>query len=211
MNRWNRILKIRIRKIASSKWSILLLILFAFADASFFPLPVTTYFLLLIFIDKERSNLYVFNAVIGTLCGAIAGYLTGRFAFLSITGDFSDLAQFLFSNIPGFSESLYYKTQVLFSKWNFWILCGASITPIPYAVFSVFSGVFEINILIFLFATIICQTVKYYFIAFATLNLGNQIKKLRMANLKPFTIFTSAITGVIFFISNLFKNLFQIN
>jgi membrane protein YqaA with SNARE-associated domain len=210
-NRWYRVLKIRFRQSASSKWGIWILFLFAFADASFLPLPVTTYFLILILLNKSKSNSYVIYVLLGTLTGAISGYSFGRLALLNIEGDFTGLGQFLFDNIPGFSLSIYNKMQMLFSKWDFWILCVAAVTPIPYAVFSVCSGAFKINFIVFLFATIISQGVKFFLMAYSTLNLGIQINRLGKVNWKPAAIVTSAIIGVIIFISNIIKNLFQIN
>jgi membrane protein YqaA with SNARE-associated domain len=211
MTPWYRILRIRIKQTASSKWGTLVLFLFAFADASFLPLPVTTYFLFLVFSNREKSNIYLINVILGTVTGSVAGYLIGRFALLDINGNFSPQALFLFNNIPGFSISLYNKIQLLFEKWNFLILCGAVATPIPYGVFSVFSGALKINILFFLFATIISQGVKFYIVAFSTRKIAITLKKPMKTNWKPAAIAISAFTGIIIFISNFIKNLFQIN
>jgi membrane protein YqaA with SNARE-associated domain len=207
----NRIIRIRLKQTASSKWATLILFFFAFADASLLPLPVTTYFLLLILSNIEKRNIYLAYVILGTSTGAIAGYLFGHYALLNINGDLSPLGQFLFNNIPGFSEKLYTKIQILFSKWNFWILCGATATPIPYCIFSVFSGAFKLNIIFFLFATFISQGVKFYLVAFVTLNLAIRIKKIGKSEWKPVAIAISAFSGIIIFISNFIKNLFQIN
>lgn len=211
MKYWYRLLRMRLKQRATSKWGIWILFTFAFADASFLPLPVTTFFLILVMMNKDKSYNYIVSVLLGTLIGAVAGYAIGRFAFLNIDGEFTGFGRFLFNIIPGFSESAYTKFQYLFSKYNLWILCGASATPVPYGIISIFSGAFEINIIIFLFAAFISQAVKFYLLAFSALKLGMQLEKVRMFNRKPMAAIASLFIGVVIFISTIFKNLFQIN
>jgi len=196
---------------SNNKLGILALFFSSLADASFLPLPVTTFFLFLLLLNKEKSGTYILFVLSGTVTGAIAGYLFGRFALLNINGDFSRLGMFLLNNIPGYSENMYNKIQILFSKWNFLILCGSAATPIPYGIFSVFSGAFKFNFLFFLLATIISQGAKYYIITFSTLKLSIQIKKIGRLNWKPSTLVKISLVGLLVSISNLIKNLFQIN
>jgi membrane protein YqaA with SNARE-associated domain len=178
-------------QLADTKWGIWILFIFAFADASFLPLPVTTLFLILLLLNTGKAYKYVLFVVSGTLAGAFTGYLIGHFAWIKPNGEFTGLVQFLFNNIPGFSEGAYDKIHSLFTKWDYWILCGATITPVPYSVFSISSGVFEINIFLFLLATLVCQSIKFFILAFVTIRLGTEVKKLMELNWKPVAIITT--------------------
>ena len=165
----------------------------AFADASFLPLPVTTFFLILILLNTRMIFKYIFFVVLGTLTGALAGYSAGHFAWLKPDGNFTGVVQFLFNNIPGFSVGVYEKVHILFTKWDFWILCAATTTPLPYGIFSVTSGVFGINIFIFFFTTLVCQTIKFSFLALLTTKLGPEATRMMKLNWKPVAVLTVCI------------------
>ena len=183
---------------ANAQWSTWVLFIFAFIDASFLPLPVATTFLLLILVDSTRSMRYIIFSTLGTLAGALTGYLIGHFAFLNAHGDTTGLLHFLFNHLPGFSDSAYNKMQVLYSRWDFWILFTASFIPIPYSLFSLSAGVFEINLFIFCIATLLSQALKFFLLAFVTIKLGPEVKMRFKSNqkLKPVVI-TASICIVI--------------
>jgi membrane protein YqaA with SNARE-associated domain len=201
MKNWFSKLQIWISRLAETKWGVFVLFISAFADASFLPLPVTTLFLILILLNKRLIFKSIFFVVLGTLAGAIAGYSIGHFAWLKTDGQFTGVVQFLFNNIPGFSAIVYKKVHVLFTKWNFLILCAATVTPLPYGMFSVTAGVFEMNVFIFLFTTLICQTIKFSFLTILTTKLGPEFKRIMKFNWKPIAIL-AAVVLIIIAVSN---------
>jgi membrane protein YqaA with SNARE-associated domain len=120
---------------------------------------------------------------------------------LNSNGEFTAVAQFLFNNIPGFSEAVYDKIHILYAKWDFWILFVAGAMPLPFKIFSISSGVFDINLLIFCFATLISQGLKFLVLSLLTLKLGQEVKRLFEYNWKPIVIIATAgiaVTIVIF-------------
>jgi len=192
-----------ITKSADTKWGLFALFLCAFVDASFLPLPVTTFFLLLILLNSARKIEYLLSVLIGTLSGAMAGYTIGHFAWIKPDGEFTGFVQFLFNNIPGFSLAAYENVRTLYSTWNFWILSGATVTPLPYGMFSVTSGAFNINIVMFFLTTLICQGIKYLFLAFFIMKIGPKVRKLKEIDWKPVAIIISVCIAIIFAVSNI--------
>ena len=197
MKDWKGSLQHRISETANTKLGIFILFISAMADASFLPLPITTLFLFLIFLNSKMIHKYVFFVILGTLSGATAGYLFGHFAWLKSDGEFTDAVQFLFNNIPGFTPGVYQKVHDLFTKWDFWILCAATVTPLPYGMFSVSSGVFDVGIIIFLLTTLVCQTIKFSFLALLTMKLGPEVKRMMKFNWKPIVILAAVVLIVI--------------
>ena len=177
---------------AGTKWSAWALFFCAFADASFLPLPTPMFFLTLTLLNITKAYRYALFATLGTLVGAVAGYSIGYFAWLNINGEFTRLAQFLFENIPGFSEKAYNTIQVQYAKWDFGILFIASLIPVPYKIFSISSGVFDINIFMFCFATLISQGAKYYLLAQLTIKIGPKVIELLKFRLKAIAILATA-------------------
>jgi membrane protein YqaA with SNARE-associated domain len=177
---------------ANTKWGPWALFLCAFSDASIFGLPTPVLFIALALIDITKAYKYALVGTMGTLLGAVAGYLIGHFAWINNDGGFTGIAQFFFNNIPGFSESGYDKIHLLYARWNFWILFIAAALPLPYKIFSITSGVFDINLLIFCIATLISQSLKFYLLALLTIKLGPEVKKLFKFNWKPIAIIATA-------------------
>src|SRR5674476_1549294 len=152
---WFKKFNIWVSDIAATKWGSLVLFVFAFADASFLPLPVSTIFLILILLNTQKVARQILSVVGGTMLGAIAGYCFGHFAWLKPNGEFTWMVQFLLHNIPGFSIDVYEKVQNLYNKWNVGILSAATITPLPYGMLSIASGAFGINIFVFIVVTLV--------------------------------------------------------
>jgi membrane protein YqaA with SNARE-associated domain len=196
MKKWFKILNDWIIQQAKTKWGIWVLFLCAFADASFFGLPTPILFLALALLNIKKTYLYALIGVLGTLTGAVAGYSIGHFAWLNANGEFTGLAQFLINNIPGFSEAGYDKMQLLFAKWDFWILFVAAALPIPFKIFSISSGVFDVNIFIFCIAIFISQGIKFYLLGLLTIKLGPEVKKLFEFNWKPVLIIATVTLAI---------------
>lgn len=192
-----------ISEITATKWGSLVLFVFAFADASFLPLPVTTIFLILILLNPKKVIRQIFSVIGGTILGAVAGYLFGHFAWLKPNGEFTGIVQFLMNNIPGFSLSVYEKVHILYTKWDYWILSAATITPLPYGMFSIASGAFGINIIVFIFVTLVCQGLKFTFLALFSLKLAPKLKKIAEWNWRPVAIISSIFVLIAFVITRI--------
>jgi membrane protein YqaA with SNARE-associated domain len=182
---------------AKTKWGAWALFFCAFADASFLPVPTPMLFLTLILLDTSKAYKYALYGTLGVLCGALAGYAVGHFAWLDMNGNFTGIARFMFNTIPGFSESGYNDIHSQFEKWDWVILLIASFMPIPYNILSISSGVFDINIFIFCVATIFSQGLRYYIMALLIVRLGPEVKKLFESKLKPVAIIVTACIAIV--------------
>jgi membrane protein YqaA with SNARE-associated domain len=181
---------------ANTKWGVWALFICAFFDASIFGLPTPMLFFALVLLNIKKAYKYAFFGILGTLAGAITGYSIGHFAWLNINGEFTALAQFLINNIPGFSEAGYNKIHILYEKYDFWILFVAAALPLPYKIFSISSGVFDINLIIFCLATMVSQGIKFFLLALLTVKLGPEVKKLLEFKWKPIAIIATACIAI---------------
>ena len=188
MKSWFKKLHIWSLQWSNTKWSTWALFICAFADASFLPLPTPMFFVTLILLNVTKAYMYALFGTLGTLFGAIVGYSIGHFAWLNMNGEFTGFAQFLMTHIPGFSEAVYNNIQVQYAKWDFWILFVAAFIPVPYKIFSISSGVFDINVVMFCVATLISQGIKFFLLALLIIKIGPGVKKLLEFKLKPIAI-----------------------
>lgn len=187
-------------KWANTKWSAWSLFICAFADASFLPLPTPLFFITLILLNNANAYKYVLFGTVGSLLGALVGYSIGHFAWLTTNGEFTELAQLIFNNIPGFSETVYNNIQTQFIKWDFWILFVASLIPVPYKIFSISSGVFDINLFMFCLATLISQGIKFYILALLAIRIGPNVKKIIDFKFKHIAIVATICAAIVFIV-----------
>ena len=205
MKNWFKRLQIWTLQWANTKWGVWALFLCAFADASIFGLPTPMLFFALALLNIKKAYKYALFGILGTLAGSIAGYSIGHFTWLDANGEFTGLAQFMFNNIPGFSIAGYNKIHILYANWDFWILFIAASLPLPYKLFSISSGVFDINFFIFCFATLISQGLKFLLLALMTIKLGPEVKKLFKINWKPIVIIGMACIAITILVIRVFK------
>lgn len=167
---------------------MVILFLSAFADASFFTLPVVTFFTALTLSNISKSRNYIIIATTGTVVGALAGYFIGHYAFINHHDEFTKFAQFMFAHIPGFSADQYDELRVMYDRWDVGIIFMSVLTPIPYKYFSFTAGMFDLSLLSFIPATILSQASRFLLIAILFRLYGEKIKAILTHNLKPITI-----------------------
>lgn len=188
-------------KWANTRYSLLVVFLCAFADATFFPVTTTLLFIGLALLNIKNTYKLAISTTLGTVTGSMVGYSIGYFAWINSNGEYTAFANFFFNYMPGFSISVYENIRLLFVKWDFWILFSAGFTPIPYKFFSIASGVFNISPLIVLTATIVGHGVRLLLLGYLIKKIGPEIVQLFKRNLKPIAIFYSlSILAVIILI-----------
>jgi len=161
---------------AQSPYGAIALFVLAFTESVFFPVPPDMLLIALALGAAAKSFRYALICTIGSVAGAIVGYSIGHFAWISAGGEFTAFAYFFFNNIPGFTVGLFNNIRDLFIQWDFWIIFTAGFTPIPYKVFTITSGAFDINLVMFFIASVISRGARFFLIAFLIWKFGPSIK-----------------------------------
>ncbi len=164
-------------KWSESPYGPLALFILAFCESIFFPIPPDVLLIALALGCSAKSFRFALNCTVGSVAGAFVGYAVGHYAWISDNGEFTAFANFFFNHIPGFSVSLFNSIKTLFNEWDFWVIFTAGFTPIPYKVFTVTSGVFDINLLMFFIASIISRGARFFLVAFLIWKFGPGIKR----------------------------------
>ncbi len=152
------------------------LFVLAFAESSFFPVPPDI--LLIPLVLGYRTKWFRLAAITtaGSALGGIFGYFIGYYLWWAAPGDPSSVAEFFFRNIPGFSEAVFWKMQKQYFEYGFWIVFTAGFTPIPYKVFTISSGAFDLNFFTFTLASVISRGARFFLVAFLIHWFGEPIK-----------------------------------
>jgi len=161
---------------ADSPYGAIALFILSFAEASFFPIPPDALLIALVLGSQAKAFKFALNCSIASVLGALLGYSIGYFLWWNNPNEFSGIAQFFFNNIPGFNHELFYKVKSMYDKWDFWIIFTAGFTPIPYKVFTISGGAFQISLFMFIVASIISRSARFFLVAFLIWKYGANIK-----------------------------------
>ncbi|OFX20750.1 MAG: cytochrome B [Bacteroidetes bacterium GWA2_31_9] len=153
------------------------LFILAFAESSFFPIPPDVLLIALILGARLKAFKFATICTIGSVTGAIAGYSLGYFSWWTQTGEFSSFANFFFNHIPGFTHEIFYSVKEMYDTWDFWIIFTAGFTPIPYKIFTISGGAFQMNLTMFIIASIISRGARFFLVAYLLWKFGKPIQK----------------------------------
>lgn len=161
---------------AETPYGPIALFLLAFAESSVFPIPPDALLIALVLGASAKAFKFALNCTIASVLGALLGYAIGYFLWWNSPNEFSSVAYFFFNNVPGFSEKAFYDVKSLYDNYNFWIVFTAGFTPIPYKVITISSGAFDINLFIFVIASVISRGARFFLVAFLIWKFGPSIK-----------------------------------
>jgi len=125
---------------------------------------------------QEKAFKFALNSTVASVLGALLGYAIGHFVWWGAPNEFSDFALFFFNNIPGFTEHTFFNVKELYEEWNFWIVFTAGFTPIPYKIFTISAGAFDVNLVLFILASIVSRAGRFFLVAGLIWKFGEQIK-----------------------------------
>ncbi|MBI9070569.1 MAG: DedA family protein [Melioribacteraceae bacterium] len=161
---------------AESPYGTMALFILAFAEASFFPIPPDALLIALVLGARTKAFKFAANCTIGSVTGALLGYSIGYFIWWNGDNTFSSFALFFFNSIPGFNENIFNSVKIMYEEWDFWIIFTAGFTPIPYKVFTISSGAFNISLPMFIIASVISRAARFFLVAGLIWKFGPQIK-----------------------------------
>lgn len=154
---------------AESPYGPFVLFILAFSEASFFPVPPDVLLIALSLSSPAKALWYAFLSSIGSVLGGIAGYLIGFLLWQSLAG-------FFFAYIPGFSPEAFAVVQDYFNRYDFLVVFAAGFTPIPYKLITIGAGVFEVNFLIFIAASLVSRSARFFLVAWLLKLYGPPVK-----------------------------------
>ena len=150
------------------------LFVLALAESSFFPVPPDVLLIALVLGKRETWLRLAILCSIASVIGGLAGYAIGHFLWYS--GDsFSSIAMFFFNNIPGFTIESFNAVSKLYDVYSFWIVFTAGFTPIPYKIITITAGVANINVSIFIVASVISRSLRFFLVAWLIFKFGKSI------------------------------------
>ena len=163
----------------------------SFVESSFFPIP--PFVLVVAMLIHEKKPSWVKVAIVGVLSsvlGGIFGYFVGKFlygyigapliAFYGLTDQVASLGQ-------------------VFKDHVFITIFLASLSPLPYKVFTLSAGLFSVNLFSFIIASLVGRSIRFFVVSYIADRYGVRTKKFILEQQKITTIIITVIIFVALF------------
>ncbi|MBR2867238.1 MAG: DedA family protein [Alistipes sp.] len=179
---------------SDSRWGWLALFIIALFEASWFPLPPDVLLIALCLGATKKSFRFATICLTGSILGAALGYCIGHFLWMTPAGEPTAIANFFYENI--FSIESFNNVGNLYDKYNFWIVFTAGFTPLPFKLFTIAGGMFDINFVMFIIASTVSRGMRFFLIGWLIWRYGAPIKSFidKYFNLLA-TLFTVILIG----------------
>ena len=156
-------------KQAEHKYSSWILSIVSFSESSFFPIPPDVLLIPMIIAKRTKAWTYALICTLSSVLGGVVGYAIGFFLFNSI-GILIVEFYHLSNSFNTFDN--YYK------EYGILIVLGAGFTPFPFKFITIASGVFSLNIFLFILTALIARGLRFYLLASLLFIFGEKIKIL---------------------------------
>lgn len=156
----------------------------SFAESSFFPVPPDVLLAPIVLAKRAWWWLAASLCTLGSVLGGIFGYFIGKLAFESVG---RPLLSFL-GREDGIATF-----QQFFEQFGWQIVFVAGFTPVPYKVFTIASGMFEVALPVFIAASIVSRGARFFLVAIVIALLGPIAKPLIEKYFGWFTILAAAL------------------
>ncbi|MBO8178436.1 YqaA family protein [Aeribacillus pallidus] len=159
----------------------------SFADSSFFPIPPDVLLIPISLAQPEKALWFAFITTVASVLGALLGWYIGK-----------KLGRPVLRYI--ISEERIVKVEDYFQKYGSMAILIAGLTPIPYKVFTIFSGISNIKIRTLVFWSVIGRGIRFFLEAIIILTLGAKAKPFIEENFTLLTVVGGVVIIAVFLI-----------
>lgn len=146
----------------------------AFIESSFFPIPPDVMLIPMILAAPKKAWSIAGVATVGSVIGAYLGYAIGFYFFQLIAEPLL--------NFYGYLEK-FNSFKDLYNQYGAWIVFSAGITPFPYKIITIASGVVHMNLIVFTIASIIARGMRFFLVAWLLKKYGETMREFIEKNL----------------------------
>jgi membrane protein YqaA with SNARE-associated domain len=139
----------------------------SFIESSIFPIPPDVMLIPMVLADRTRAFRIAFICTIASVLGGLLGYGIGIFLFEEIGRPLLEFYGFA----PKFAEF-----QIKYNNWGAWAVFIAGVTPFPYKVITILSGVTALNLTVFITASVAARGLRFFIVAALLWKFGDSIR-----------------------------------
>ncbi|MFQ5674000.1 MAG: YqaA family protein [Nitrospinales bacterium] len=153
---------------AATPYAVPALFVLAFAESSFFPIPPDVLLIAMAVAVPRRAFYFAAVCSVASVLGGMLGYGLG-YGFMDVIGN-RIVAFYHF-------QDKFETIRLLYNQYEGWAVAAAAFTPLPYKVFTLAAGAFEINFAVFVIASAIARSARFFLVAALIYKFGPPVKQ----------------------------------
>jgi len=157
----------------------------SFAASSFFPLPPDILMIPMILAQPRRAWWIATVCTVASVIGGFVGYAIGYFLFDAVGRPVLE-----FYHAMGRYDAL----KTAFAQWGSWIIILKGLTPIPFKLVTIASGVAQFDLLAFTLACLVSRSLRFFLLAALLWRFGDPVREFIERRLM---LVTSAIAAAL--------------
>jgi len=174
-------------RLAGHRHAIPAMAAISFAESSFFPIPPDVMLVPMVLAQRSKAFLIAAVCTVSSVLGGLAGYAIGYFLFETIGAWVINLY-----NLQGAMETF----RQEFAEYGTWIILVKGLTPIPYKLVTIASGVAHFDLFTFIWASIVTRGLRFFIVAGLLWKFGDPIRNFIEKRLEVLTwVFLAALIG----------------
>ena len=154
-------------RLAADRRAVPVLALVSFAESSVFPIPPDALLIPMCLAARYRAYWFAFVCSVASVLGGLLGYAIGYFAYETLGRPIV-----AFYGLEAAMET--YRTW--FARWGLWVILIKGLTPIPYKVVTIASGVAAFDPIVFVLASIVTRAGRFYILAALLWRFGEPVR-----------------------------------
>jgi len=152
---------------ANTPYAVPALFMLSFAESSFFPVPPDVLLIALAISIPKKSFKYAMICTVGSILGGVLGYGIGLYGYEMVGRPIVEFYH---------GQEIMNTIKLQYDQHGFIGILIAAITPIPYKVFTIASGVFEFDFWSFFAASVIGRSTRFFVVAGLIWKFGPAIR-----------------------------------
>jgi len=174
-------------RLAESRHALWALAIVAFLESSVFPIPPDVIMIPMIIAAPRRAFVIAGVALVASVAGGILGYYIGWGLFESVGRPVLEF----------YGKDAYFdEFRQSYNDFGAWAVLIAGVTPFPYKVITILSGVTGLNFAVFMVASVIARGLRFFIVAALLWKFGAPIRDFIERRLGlMFTLFVILLLG----------------
>jgi len=152
---------------AETPYGLLALLLLAFSESSFFPIPPDVLLIALAISIPSKSLKYALICTVGSILGGAFGYFLGLELMKPIG--------LPIINFYGLAEK-FKILEVCYHRYDIWVVATAGFTILPYKLITITAGAVKLDFSNFMLASAASRAARFFLIAGLIYFFGDSIK-----------------------------------
>ena len=150
-------------RLAGHRHAVRWMAFISFCESSFFPIPPDVMVVPMVLARREQAYLIATVCTVASVLGGMFGYAIGMFLYDSV-------GQWLI-RIYGMGEGIE-SFRATYREWGAWIILIKGLTPIPFKLVTIASGIAAYSFPIFIAASVVTRGARFFLIAWLLRRYG---------------------------------------